>query len=487
MPILDATARNASIVSAFAVLMTFGLATAPAQAQTQPTPSARDASGAQIEKADAPQAVSGTDKPDTPAASPTVLLGVAPTSAEPDYAYFDSLLEPGAVTGFPGSADTATQDLNGYRTWLADHDMGLRVVLGATVTANPFPTGQPTTPQRYNGQQLTLNTSSQNFTLGGKLTSVGLPHTWWFVGLNNTFTSFYNNGPSSRYIQRLGIYQELFGGKISIKAGILPNYYEYAGFFVGGSPILASGIPGLLPISAGLGADPANVPVLNITAYGKSGTYLRAGVQRSTSVRGLPDEVISRPTIVPNFTLRDAGPLFIAETGIRRAASLGSHQLWLRAGGLWNSSDYRRFDGIGVANNASLYALGDWQATQPDSSAPSKGLYVGGSAFWVPKSVNTSTQSYEMRTYAIGPFKGRDKDTLTFRAIYTTFSDDARRAQRANNVLTNPDQLTVSLSYAARATHGLFITPGLSYIRHPSFVGDFNDAMVMSMAIFVIG
>lgn len=430
--------------------------------------------------------------PDSPPASSSATAvsgGSAARAAaplDPKFAEFDKLLEPGNTSTFPGSADTATQDAGGYRSWLADHNIGFRSIVSANLTWNPLSTGQPDSPQRYNGQKFTVNSASENFEVSWRLDKLGAPNTMLFFGMNNTNTSFYPNGPSSLYIRNLGIYQSLFNGHLTIKAGFTPNYYEYVGLFVGGSPILAAGIPGLLPVQAGLGADLANVPVVNVTAYGKQGSYVRVGVQRSTSVRGIPDEVEHRHGLGLHLTFKDAGPLYIGEVGIRRPAAAGTHQMWLRAGGFYNDSNYVRFDGRGTSANASLYALADRQITQPDQTAPGRGMYVGASAFWIPQSVNTGTQSYEARAYVIGALASRPKDTATIRVTYNKFSHDARDAQRARGIYANDDQLNITGSYSARVTHGLYVTPGVSYAKNPSFIGDFKDALIGSLSLFVI-
>ncbi len=405
---------------------------------------------------------------------------------ETEFAHFDTFLEPGQTSTFPGSAETIGRDIGGLRSWMADHNIGLRAIASASFVGNLLSTGQPRSPQRYNGQRPTLQLAAQNFNIAWGLNEFGLDNTKILFGLNNTFTSYDANGLDTTYIRTLAIYQSFFNGRLTIKAGITPNYYEYIGFYVGGSPILAAGIAGLLPIQAGLGADPANVPLINITAYGANGSYIRAGVQRSTSPLGLNEEVRQRHGIGINIKLEDAGPLYIAEFGIRRPASATGKQIWLRAGGFYNDSNYRRFDGEGTRSNASFYALADRQVTQPDPIVPARGIYLGASAYLNPKSVNISTQSYEVRTFTIGMLPSRPRDTLALRATWTKFSKDARAANERIGLYANKDQLNVTLSYSARVFRGFYVVPALSYIDHPSFVGDFKRALLTSVALVAL-
>lgn len=421
----------------------------------------------------------------TPAPSATGVGGIAPAITRERYAHFDSFLEPGQTTTFPGSAETVLGDVGGFRSWLSDRDIGFRAVQSVTMAQDLLPTGQPRSPQRFNGQRFTLQTVNGNFNMAFGLRALGLPNTKILFGGAYIATSYEVNGPNTAWIRTLAVYQSFFNDHLTIKAGFTPNFYEYVGFFTGGSPILASGLPGLLPIQAGLGVDPAAVPLVNVTAYGAKGSYLRVGVQRSLDPLGVVHEVHNRGWL--QFSQKGAGALYIGELGIRRPATEDGRQIWLRVGGFFNDSDYKRFDKPGrTGTNASFYALGDRQITQPDKSRPARGLYVGASAFWIPKSVNTSTQSYEGRIFTIGAIKSRPMDTASLRVTWTKFSRPAREAYAAQDLFTNKDQLNATVSYSARLVKGLFLTPSLSYIHHPAFIGDFKDAVNLSGALFIL-
>jgi hypothetical protein len=44
----------------------------------------------------------------------------------------------------------------------------------------------------------------------------------------------------------------------------------------------------------------------------------------------------------------------------------------------------------------------------------------------------------------------------------------------------------VTGSYTFHATHGLYLTPGVAYIKNPSFIGRFKDALNLSGTIYVL-
>jgi carbohydrate-selective porin OprB len=296
------------------------------------------------------------------------------------------------------------------------------------------------------------------------------------LGAGYLLTSFENNGPSRVWVRTVGIYQSFAGGRIELKAGFMPNYFEYVGFYTGGSPVLSNGIAGTLPIQAGLSADPTPTPLVNLTVHGARGLYLKVGVQRSVSPNGSVFDARNGSFGI-KFSQVGAGPLTIGEIGIRRPASAKGMQIWLRAGYFYNNSDYKRFDGRGTSSNQVAYGLADIQLTQPDRSAPGRGFYVGGSAYWADPKVSTLTQTYEGRVYDIGFLPSRPKDSITARVTYNKYSDDAQTMNEQAGLVANGYQLTASISYSYHVANGIYVTPALSYIKHPSFIGAYNDAV----------
>ncbi|EJL30478.1 carbohydrate porin [Novosphingobium sp. AP12] len=421
-----------------------------------------------------------------PATSPTP--APAGTSLESDadkFKRFDKLAEPGLTTTFPGSGDTLLGDIGGFRTWLAEHEIGLQARAGFVGVYNPLDKGQPRSPQRYNGQRPTVQTQSLNIIATMGLKSIGLPNSKIILGGNYLVTTFYPNGPNTVGFRNIAFYQSFADGKIEFKAGIMPEYYEFVGFYAGGTPVLASGVTGLIPIQAGLSADPAPTPAANLTFHFKKGAYFKTAVQRSTAPAGTPYELQHNGPNVA-FKMKDAGPLFIGEVGIRRAATGQNKQVWVRAGGLYNDSNYTRFDGAGTASNHSIYAAADFQVTQPDLTLPGKGFYVGGSGFWAPDNVNRITQTYEARIYQIAPFESRPLDSAALRVGYNRYSSDGQRATEATGGHANGHQLSVTGSYSLHVTKGLFFTPAAAYIKNPSPIGDFNDALSLSATIYAL-
>ncbi|WP_211151905.1 carbohydrate porin [Novosphingobium sp. HR1a] len=405
--------------------------------------------------------------------------------AQPDYKHFDELVEPGLVTSFPGSTDSVLGDAGGLRSAMAKENVGLTLRSSNIFVTSLNDSGQPRSPQRYNGQRPTLQAASVTALLAWRLDKLGLPDTTLTAGGMYYASSFRDNAPSTVALRALSIHHRAFGGKLEIKAGYLTNMYEYAGFFTGGSPVLAAGLSGVIPIQAGMSADPVATPAVNITLHGSGGKYVRAGIQRSMHPLGRGYDVEHNHNGF-RFTMPEAKPLYLAETGVLRASTPGVLHRWLRVGGLYNESGYTRFDGRGTSTNQAAYAAADFQLTQKDPSRPASGIYAGASAFWGNPSVNVFTQSYEARVYAIGPFPSRKRDAMSLKVSYNKFSEAARRAQSLMDVHANADQTSISGSYTAHLGKGLYATPSLSWVHNPSFIGRFNNALLSNITIFTI-
>ncbi len=405
------------------------------------------------------------------------------SSTAPDFKSIDALVEPGLVTNFPGSADSILGDAGGLRTAMAQDNLGFTLRSSNILVTSLTDSGQPRSPQRYNGQRPTLQAASVNAFIVWRLDTLGLPDTTITAGGMFYASSFRDNAPSTVALRALSIHHRAMGGKLEIKAGYLTNMYEYAGLFTGGSPVLAAGLSGVIPIQAGMSADPVATPAINVTFHGAGGTYVKAGIQRSMHPLGRGYDVEHNLNGF-RFTMPDAKPLYLAEAGILRAAKPGIRHRWLRIGGLHNESGYTRFDGSGTSTNQAAYAAADFQLTQEDPSRPASGIYAGASAFWGNPSVNVFTQSYEARVYAIGPFPSRDKDAISVKISYNRFSKAARQAQELAHA--NADQTSVSGSYTAHLGKGIYVTPSLSWVRNPSFTGDYKDALLTSGTIFLL-
>ncbi|VVO58583.1 hypothetical protein PS900_00677 [Pseudomonas fluorescens] len=400
---------------------------------------------------------------------------------------FDALGEPGTTTYqyFP-SFDTLGHDKGGWRSDLAKHDISVQDTFFISMATPLRSTGQPRDPQLYNGQRFTVMEAAFQITPTFGLASWGLPNSKIVTSVMGLTSSFERgNSPNTVAFQSLYYYQSFADKAVELKVGWNTNYYDYVGMFLGGSPFLSGGVSGLVPLQVGMSASPTPAPMVNLTFNAKNDTYLKLGVQRSSSPHGQHYEQERDGFHGLNWKQDDAGPLYLAEAGINRPAAPGEHRQWLRAGYMYNNSDYTKFSGDGTSANRGVYAAGDYQLTQPSQDMSFRGVYVGATAYKAPEDVNAYTNSYEARLYWIGPVESRPTDTVSFKYNYNKFSSDLGRASEAQGAFFNSDQTQYALSYSAHAFRGVYMIPSVIYTKHPSIIGDFNNSVVAALTIAV--
>lgn len=402
-----------------------------------------------------------------------------------EYARFDALGEPGLAISYPPAIESLLGDNGGWRTSLADHDASL-TIRGSFVQNYDVLQNNPHNPQVYAGQKFTSQSNSIYPTYTQGLGAIGLPNSKLIVGLISYASSWSASQGSSEVVphfQKLAYYQSFFDKKLEIKTGYLPNYTEFIGVFTGGSPLLTTGLSSLVPIEVGLSADPAPSPTFNLTLHGPRDLYFKGGVQRSSSPLGQEYQAGHDGPLNLRYRAERASALYIGEFGQRREAGPDTGSRWVRAGALYNTSDFTNLENGRYTNNHTLFALGDFQVAQPYKSMPYRGIFVGGSAFYAKDEVNVISEYYELRLYSVGLIESRPADGMTFNINRSTYSKVARRTIGAG--LDAPaGQFQVTVSYAARLARGLYISPSLSYVHGPAF-GDYNDAAVVGVNLFV--
>jgi porin len=400
------------------------------------------------------------------------------------YEQFDKLRETGLATIYPGSYDSLTGDWLGWRSALADDNISVDWHNSTSLMYDPLDTGQPRSPARFNGQRFIVQSDFNSLVAYAGLNALGLPNSKFFIGfIQYTSTAKELNGPSTIGLGTLGYYQSFAQGIAELKIGWLNEADEYIGIFTGDNSALASGVNGLIPVETGLSIVPAPTPAVNVTLHGADGLYTKFGVQRSVSPEGQVHEIMTDGEGF-RFSEPGAGPLYIGEVGVSRESAADQHRIWLRGGAIYNDSSYSRFQG-GTAPNRSEYLAADYQLTQPSQALSYRGVYLAANAYWAPSDVNVFTRTYMVSAYGIGLFDSRPTDMISVSFTYNKFSSEAAGAEQLENLFTNPSQYAVQLSYAMHVARGIYLTPNVTYYKHPSFIGNFKDAVVLAASIYL--
>jgi porin len=371
----------------------------------------------------------------------------------------------------PNLGDTLLGDVGGVRSALADYGIAGTIGLNATQWQNLLNSPTKTNgSQAYIGQEFTHQAFVSVFGTYD-LGHIGLPGAQIVLDSACAVSSYLPSYPRGCRILDLSFYDSFFRGRVELSAGILPNDVEFVDTFVGGNTNTGAFGPSAgLPGQSGRSQQPGVAPGLNVTYHFNANWYEKIGVQRSESAHGLIAEYSYFNPHGLTFSEPNAKALVIDEVGFRQTASADSLSTYIRGGGLYNWTQYTDFNTRGTNTNWNVYLLGDQQFSRPELGRPYRGWYGGFTVMESPSDVNVFSSYYEARVYDISPF-GRPFDQFNIVGTYATFSNDARQHYINQGVYPpRNDTASVSMSYAFKLAHGTYLTPGLSYANHPSFI-----------------
>ncbi|WP_269791882.1 carbohydrate porin [Stenotrophomonas sp. Iso1] len=394
------------------------------------------------------------------------------------YAAFDRLREQGTLVKVPSIRDSVLRDAGGFRSALAKHGIGVTLI---SLNSSNYDLSSPvkTPPQRYNGQDLT-GTSVQQLLVTYDLGQEGNDQSQLILGVTSVAVSWEPLGPRTKAsLSRLAYYRTFNNRQWELKLGYLSNGLEYIGVYTGGS--LASSAQGpsaVIPFQLGLARLPMAAPGLNLQYNGKNGFYNKLGLQRSTSPDG-PQAEVDTHSAGFRFRTPQSNLLVINEVGVKRDATPSRQSVWLRAGAIFNNSNYKRFDESSRSNsNRALYVAADLQLTLPPNRVlPFQGWYAGASVNYAPQDRNLYSRYYEARAYKIGTFQNRPLDMLSMTYSHTKFSDDAADLYAVRGLLSESSTSAVTVSYLTRVHSGTYLSTGLSHISNPTFSPRMDDAL----------
>jgi porin len=265
---------------------------------------------------------------------------------------------------------------------------------------------------------------------------------------------------------------------VEIKAGYIANNMNFVGLFVGGSTATgAQGVYAVLPYEAGMSYFPLTAPSFNVRIRGPENTYIKTAAQRSIDPNGGPTEVARNHT---GFRFIPHGDklVLINEAGYLRAADSDAHEMWFRAGYIYNSTHYRNEEtGQSEAGNSCTYALIDYQLLKSSREHPKHGLYAGGSFMTVPETKNPYARYYELRLYKKAPVQSRPDDVLSGVASRTGYSNIFTDNLVSQGKTVWRAGTTVTGSYSLRASPGNYVSLGLSYVAGPAITPRVPNAL----------
>jgi porin len=455
-----------------------------------------------------------------------VTLTVAPDSAARAAAINATLGYRGWNVAWPSFADTLSQDAGGYRSTLALYGFGFLTyniaIAGDNLLNTPrtvpsnFPVKCPAEANElgklcagnraYYGQRPDYD-ESETFALTYDTSRWGVPDgllTMEFVVSVGSDQAYIPNDDGRLLVASW--YQTAFDRRAELEFGYLQGSQEFIGQTVGGNfanPFGPSaGVPALLGLSGKDASTPMARATIPITGDFKNGLYDEVAVARSIPVRGFfpggfQNEHNDNPSGFDFFSSEPGtGAVFIDEFGYRQQSKPGQLYEWFRAGTIYNNSTFSDLSRVAMTptatvdgSGASAYVLADQQITQPDQMQPGRGIYVGGTFMYASPTIASFTQYDEGRIYWKGPLDSRPNDMFSF--VYARNEVSKYLAATPVNALTGvafaQSTNTYTISYTLRATAGVYVTLGLSYVDHPSvqfFQGE-GGALLLQAATII--
>jgi len=431
-----------------------------------------------------------SDTPTTPQAVPPIpaeVLKIATVGAK-----FDKLNMICTTwnIGCPSTGDSLTQDMGGYRTALARHNIG---VIGMSFTnVNYNFLHAPQNPQLFDGEKPTYLESQYywvTFNVPSKKIQfvVGYAHQGsnWIAG----------DGPNTFHFDNLYLHQAL--GKLSYDIGYQTNDTNVYGGYIAGS--LASGTMGekaVIPYALGMSYSPYPAPSLHVKYTYKSGLYISGVLQRSIDPNGI-EAGNQRDQQGLRLIPKGDKALYIAEIGYKKAPTPGVMSTWFRATGFYNSSPAQDYSSSAAVlagkkgHNGAMSIAFDRQLMQSDKYLAYRGIYVNAIAQYAVPDMNVYHQYYQLALYSIGLMKSRPLDIIIFDVNRTQFSRTALNSFEAiphtygaqMGVPSYDDSTAVGVNYGYHVRPGATITPSVMYTRHPTFAPKLDSPLTAKVQL----
>jgi porin len=417
-------------------------------------------------------------------------------------AQFDAIYgTKGWDTPFPSFSDSLTQDVGGYRAFLASHGIGFSLFSTTVFQANMLntPRSVPSTyppcktpvggvcagSQAYFGESPGVGENATAY-FTYDLSRIGLTGGQLATSIIVNASNNQNYKPNAFKLDTLSWYQPLLDDRFELKIGWIATLNEMVGLNIGGSYATPFGPSASIPAKLGMSSATASTPAARLKWNITNSVYNQFLIQRSTPVNGptgnpIYDEINSGNSYGLNFDspVKGTGILYADEAGYQRKASEGVSSTWVRAGAMYNTSEFKDLSatttGVTKRDVSGFYFLADrqlWQQDPTSAATAYRGIYAGASAMYSSSRTTPFYQYFEARLYWIGPFKSRPQDMISLNLDHNTVSpyliDPVNASQAVTGIGAVHGTNTVILVYTSRLRPGAYASFGLSYTDHPS-------------------
>jgi porin len=361
---------------------------------------------------------------------------------------------------------TATGDWAGGRPWLEEH--GVAFAGSYSVDGSVPLTGGLTRRGAARGLldlELALDTEPLVGLHGGSLAARFLHH----HGRNGSddvgdLQAFSNiDGDPFSKLYELWYQQEIFGGKLRVKAGQVDANTEFAVVDTGAD--LLSSSAGFSPTILGFPTYPDPRLAVNVFIHPTEHLYLGGGIYGSS--------------LEQSFDF--AHPFWIGEIGFAwdRTGGLADGRVAL---GIWHdTAPTDRFDGTTQSGTRGFYVVAEQRlwTENPDADVHPQGIDGFLQYGRANGSVSPFTHHVGVGLRGTGLVPSRHYDTLNVGANWTRRSEDPAAGFTAN-------EWSVEINYAARITPFFRLVPDLQWIGHPGGDASRSGALVATLRTVVV-
>ena len=406
-------------------------------------------------------------------------------SAVPTCVYYDRFLTRGGENPSQSTCDTVFPEFGGLRKTLSESGWGIQVITAQFFTYDILGLNRGT--NSYNGEQPSyIGTVFPIFTYD--LARWGLNEKSQItIEPSLMYTSFDGNGPSYVNLAQLSAFLPFWDDRLTVQAG----YYAMGDQFYGGAIGNSFGGSALSTTSSlmfQLGVKGFRTkPGIDVRLYSEDKRwYNHIGVTRANSPEG-PFEDFYDDRIGFKFTSPGAKPVWLDEVGYRVDSAPGQKKFWLRAGAIYNTSNYYVLDGSGdTEHNYGFYAVGDFQLTQPNPELAYQGWGIQAKVGIGDDKLNAISKEFGATLYKLGTFESRPADVFAIGYMKSYYSDTLVNASRAGGLDPETEVNVYSTSYTARLGNGAYLQTGLTYTDHPTFVPKRDGVLNLTLGLLTI-
>jgi porin len=371
---------------------------------------------------------------------------------------------------WPSFGETVTQDDGNWRTNLAQYGFSLLMydIVQSAVNVLDTPSSNKGA-QAYWGQKPSVVHTDVAY-LQYDLSQWGVPNGQLQVAGLGAQSTWQQYAPNTVSLYRLAYYQTFLDKALEVNAGYMSASTSFVGNFVAGQIQNPFGPSASIPVEVGFSQSVVVQPMA-WAKYHLGNFYEMFGAARSVApVAGAVYEDNLQNPAQARFTEPGPNVLYANEVGYKTAPSNEHMSTWVRAGGIYNTSEYHNYETNRESTNYGLYLLVDRQLTQ--INAGGRGIYAGFSAMYAPPDTNIYSKYYEGRLYAVGPFNARPRDTISFvwahNGISRSYADAINMKSAITDTFASYSANSYTASYNMRVTNGVYLTLGLQYTDHPS-------------------